>query len=132
MVIAINLKVLVQCVDQLLLRFILSAALKDGLNERVLCLFEILIDTLVIRVFFILVLAPSALDQRLHDHGIAGKYISRKVRELLSLVVVVRITRVLDRVLDQLLERCLLANELNQLGLAASAAENYKSLFFVE
>lgn len=108
------------------------AALKDGLNERVLCLFEILIDTLVIRVFFILVLAPSALDQRLHDHGIAGKYISRKVRELLSLVVVVRITRVLDRVLDQLLERCLLANELNQLGLAASAAENYKSLFFVE
>jgi len=51
---------------------------------------------------------------------------------LLGLVVVIRIFGVLDGVLDQLLERVTLANEFNELRVAATAAEHYKPVLLVE
>ena len=51
---------------------------------------------------------------------------------LLGLVVVVRILRVFDGVLNQLLERVLLANELDELRVATAAAEHHKPVLFVQ
>lgn len=79
-----------------------------------------------------MVLTPATLNECFHDHGIAGEHISSDERELLGLVVVIRIFGVLDGVLDQLLERVTLANEFNELRVAATAAEHYKPVLLVE
>ena len=106
------------------------ASFEDRLDEGVFRVFEVIVDTFF--VFVLLILAPTAFDQGLHDHGIAGENVSCKVRELFGLVVVVRVLRIFDRVLDQLLKSCLLANELDELGLAATTAEDHEALLLVE
>ena len=106
------------------------ASFEDRLDEGVFRVLEVIVDTFF--VFVLLILAPTAFDQGFHDHGIAAKNVSRKVRELFGLVMVVRVLRIFDRVLDQLLKSCLLANELDELGLAATTAEDHEALLLVE
>lgn len=132
MLITIDLKILIQRIDKLLLCLILSVAFQDRLNERVFCLLQVFIHCLALGIFLVLFLAPAALNESLHDHGVAGKNISREVWELLGLVVIIWVLRVLDGVLDQLLKRSLLTNELDKFGLATSSTENDEPFLFVE
>ena len=74
---------------------------------------------------------PTALKQRLKDHGVGGEHVGGEEGELVCLVMIVRVLRVLHRILDQFLECLPLADELDELGDAAAAAK-HNQLFFLE
>ena len=66
----------------------------------------------------------------MQDHGVGGEHVGGEEWELVRLVMVVRVLRVLHRILDQFLECLPLADELDELGDAATAAKHNQLFLF--